>query len=114
MKIRLYKKGLLEQKFRKNSKAKLKYKVVLMSYREMELLNNFDARKTGQQYWLSTPTLFSYFARGWYVSTSGNIYSNSVVVGTYGVHMAISHNHGIEYVAGDGSMENPYIVETDI
>ena len=48
MKIRLYKKGLLEQKFRKNSKDKLKYKVVLMSYREMELLNNFDARKTGQ------------------------------------------------------------------
>lgn len=63
---------------------------------------------------MSTPTLFSYFARGWYVSTSGNIYSNSVVVGTYGVRMAIFHNPGIEYVADDSSMENPYIIETDI
>ena len=61
---------------------------------------------------MSTPTLFSYFARGWYVSTSGNIYSNSVV-GTYGVCMAISYNPGTEYVAGDGSMASHYIVETD-
>ena len=96
-----------------NSKAKLKYKVGLMSYREMELLNNFDARKTGQWYWLGSPTFFSYFAREWYVSTSGNIYSNSVVVGTYGVRMAISLKPGTEYVAGDGSMASPYIVETD-
>lgn len=44
---------------------------------------------------LSSPTFFSYFAREWYVSTSGNIYSNSVV-GAYGVRMA-----------------NPYIVETE-
>ena len=43
-----------------NSKAKLKYKIGLMSYREVELLNNFDARKTGQWYWLSSPTFFSY------------------------------------------------------
>ena len=28
--------------------------------------------------------------------------------------MAISHNHGVEYVAGDGSMANSYIAETDI
>lgn len=96
-----------------SSKAKLKYKVGLTSYREMELLNNFDVRKTGQWYCLSSPTFFSYFSRGWYVSTSGNIYSNSVVVGTYGVCMAISYNPGTEYVAGDGSMPSHYIVETD-
>lgn len=84
-----------------NSKAKLKYKIGLMSYREMELLNNFDARKTGQWYWLSSPTFFSY---------SVVIYIAIVLLLA---RIAISLNSGTEYVAGDGSVTNPYIVEIE-
>ena len=93
-----------------NNKAKLTYKVGLMSYREMNLLNNYNARKTGQNYWLISPYRFSYIAVEWYVDSGGVLYNNYLI---NGVRPAISLTPGIEYYDGDGSMANPYKVDLE-
>ena len=99
-----------------NSKAKLKYKAGLISYREMELLNNSNIRKTGKFYWLSSPYHFGqWYAYDWSVygdddSRSGAGY---LVSAPAGMRPAISLKPDTEYVDGDGSMANPYIVEID-
>ena len=94
-----------------NNKAQLTYKVGLMSYREMSLLNNSNARKTGQYYWLASPDYFDVnYARGWVVISDGGM-GNGGVSGARGVRPAVSLILGTRYSDGDGSMANPYIVE---
>ena len=95
-----------------NNNAKLTYKVGLMSYREMNLLNNSNARKTGQLYWLASPYYFNYSngASGRDVNSGGDM-SDSIVDYAFGVRPAVSLIPGIEYSDGDGSMANPYKVE---
>ena len=97
-----------------NDKAKLTYKTGLMSYREMNLLNNANARKAGQYYWLASPSYFGSYSNNayeWYVNASGSMVSLSGVGLTIGVRPAVSLTPGIEYSDGDGSMENPYKIE---
>ena len=94
-----------------NGKAKLKYKVGLISYREMYLLNNSKLKSSGQSYWHVSPTSFSNMAAYVWTSTSGQSYSS--VDSVRGVRPSISLKPGTEYVDGDGSMAHPYIVETD-
>lgn len=91
-----------------NDKAKLKYKVGLMSYREMNLLGNANIRKTRQYYWLAFPYILG--ASGWVVSSNGDLDSLGVA---YGVRSAVSLTPCIKYSDGDESMENPYIVITE-
>ena len=43
-----------------NSSAQLTYKVGLMSSPEMNIMNNSNALKTGQYYWLASPYYFIY------------------------------------------------------
>jgi len=82
-----------------------------MSSPEMNILNNNNARKTGQYYWLASPFYFgSNFAHGRVVLTSGNMDSYGVY-NALGVRPAVSLTPGIEYSDGDGSMANPYKVE---
>ena len=95
-----------------NNKAKLTYKVGLMSYHEMNLLNNSNARKTGQYYWLASPYYFSYYSAGRLVGTSGDMDYNGLA-GTSGVRPAVSLITGTEYSSGDGSKANPYVVDTN-
>ena len=96
-----------------NNKAQLTYKVGLMSYREMNLLSNSNARKTGKYYWLASPdSFYSDYARGWRVGSDGFMSSYSVN-DSYGVRPAVSLTPGTRYSDGDGSMEHPYIVNTD-
>ncbi|MBR1718117.1 MAG: hypothetical protein IJ715_02465, partial [Bacilli bacterium] len=95
-----------------NNKAQLTYKVGLMSYREMNLLNNSNARKTGQYYWLASPYYFSVnSAVEWLVGSNGNMDSGYGVYYTRGVRPAVSLTPGTRYSDGDGSMANPYKVE---
>jgi uncharacterized protein YegL len=94
-----------------NNKAQLTYKVGLATYGEMSLLNN-HLKKTSQIYELMSP-MYIY---------NGNGYMNSIYTdgrigyigasGTSGVRPVVSLIPGIEYTSGDGSMENPYIVDT--
>ena len=94
-----------------NNNAKLTYKVGLMSSPEMNILNNSNARKTGQYYWLASPYYFSdYVAGGRSVYTGGGMNVNGVG-NACGVRPAVSLTPGIEYSDGDGSMANPYKVE---
>ena len=94
-----------------NNNAKLTYKVGLMSSPEANILNNSNARKTGQWYWLASPYYFySFSAGGRVVSASGGM-SYDYVNDAGGVRPAVSLTPGIEYSDGDGSMANPYIVD---
>ena len=96
-----------------NSKAKLIYPVGLMTYPEMNLLNNNVIRKTGQYYWLVSPSYF--FCRFAYAnSVNGDGYfsnGSSVVDFVAGVRPAVSLKPGTEYVSGDGSTSKPYVVD---
>ena len=94
-----------------NNNAKLTYKVGLISSPEANILNNSNARKTGQWYWLASPRYFSSsgaFGRG--VNTLGGMILN-LLESAFGVRPAVSLTPGIEYSDGDGSMANPYKVE---
>jgi hypothetical protein len=92
-----------------NSKAKLKYPIGLATSPEMNILNNATVRAKG--YWLGSPYDFhGYFARVRDVFYDGYLSSGSVD-GNVGVRPAVSLISGTEYVSGDGSTDNPYIVE---
>ncbi len=109
-----------------NSKAKLKYKVGLMSYREIDLLGNNNVRNTDQSYFLGSPSFFSntpvgvwgilsvksQVGRDEWVYHIGELADFSVNYEN-GVRPAVSLKPGTEYVDGDGSMANPYIVDMD-
>lgn len=94
-----------------NNKAKLTHKIGLFSYREMALLNNKNARKTGQDYWLASPAYFSNNTVNIYSVGRDNLVSYFNAERTIGVRPAVSLIPGIEYSDGDGSMANPYKVE---
>ena len=94
-----------------NNKAKLIYPVGLASYKEMNLLNNYNLRNTGQYYWLSSPHYFhSSNANEYSVYSAG--YSSSNVTSTHGVRPVISLKPETEYASGTGSKDDPYIINT--
>ena len=95
-----------------NNKAKLTYNVGLISYAEMCLIKSTKARKTGQTYWIYSPSSFSNSdAGGHYVYKDGYI-DRVAIRGSYGVRPAVSLRPGTRYSDGDGSMANPYVVDT--
>lgn len=97
-----------------NEKAKLKYPIGLMTSAEMNLLNNDKARIIDyfNGYWLMSPSSFYISgARQKEISTSG--ISSDYVEYNNGVRPAISLASGTGYLSGDGSMDNPYVVDTD-
>ena len=95
-----------------NNNAKLTYKVGLLSGPEEKILNNRNIGKTGQPYWLLSPIYF--FGNGAvsrYLDASGELAGHDVNA-SLGVKPAISLKPGTTYSTGDGSMANPYIVNT--
>ena len=95
-----------------NNLAQLTYKVGLASTPEMNLLNNNNARKTGQYYWLASPRYFDYsVASGRVVNDSGTVSSGSGVGIAHGSRFAVSLTPGIEFSKGDGSMTSPYKIK---
>ncbi len=100
-----------------NNKAKLTYKIGLMSSPEMNILNNDNARKTGKRYWLASPAFFSdNIAVGRKVYTGGHmgIDSYSHMDKADGIRPAISLVPGTKYSSGTGTMEDPYVVSNFI
>lgn len=96
-----------------NDKAKLKYPVGLMSLDEMNLLNNDNARNATAAfgYWLMSPAAF-YMSGSKQVEISSSSLGMDYVEFNNGVRPAISLASGTGYTSGDGSMENPYVVDT--
>ena len=93
-----------------NELAKLKYPIGLATGPEMNILNSAIIRKTGQGYWLGSPYSSNYDAFVSFVDYLSRIH-NVNVDSTAGVRPVVSLISGTEYVSGDGSTDNPYIVE---
>ena len=98
-----------------NSKARIKYKVGLITAPEMNLMDSSILHKGDGAgvYWLLTP---EYFNDNW--PTTYRIDSYGLVKGgnygtVEGLRPAISLRPGIKYKDGDGSKEHPYIINTD-
>ena len=97
-----------------NPKAKLDYPVGLLTSVEARLFTN-DSLETPSDFYLMTPAQFytsneSIASNLYYDSRGGvNIDSNTV---SKGVRPVISLKPGTTYVSGDGSMTNPYVVDT--
>ena len=95
-----------------NNKAKLTYPVGLPNYKEMDLLN-IEVQKTGQEYWLGSPSNFTGLsARGRNITNAGSS-NNPIISSSYGVRPVVSLKPGTEYSSGDGSCDNPYVVDTN-
>ena len=93
-----------------NNKAKLTYPVGLASYKEMTLLNRDILRKTGQNYWLGSPSHFpDTYAFEEIVSSTGNSSTYSVY-NSHGVRPVVSLKPETEYASGTGSKNDPYYV----
>ena len=95
-----------------NSKAKLTYPIGLATLPEMNLLNNDVIRKSGQQYYLMSPHAF-YGAdiHVGSVGSNGNLKDDTVGNAAEGFRPAVALKPGTEYVSGDGSTSNPYVVD---
>ena len=84
-----------------------------MSIPEMFLLYNPIIRNLGTIYWLGSPYSFE----------NGNAYEREVLGGNLnniehvdnssGIRPSVSLTPGTRYSSGDGSMANPYVVETE-
>jgi hypothetical protein len=94
-----------------NESAKLKYPIGLATSPEMNILNNKTVRKTGQWYWLGSPNSFYDYPYVRDVHYDGYIGFGYYVYDNGGVRPVVSLISGTEYVSGDGSTDNPYIVE---
>ena len=96
-----------------NNKAKLTYKVGLASTPEMNLLNNVNARKTGNYYWLASPYYFNnYGAYVGYVGDNGGL-NNYYVHSTLDVRPSVSLITDTEFTGGEGTTSNPYVIKLD-
>jgi len=95
-----------------NEKAKLKYKVGLISGQELNLLNNKNALKTGDRYWADLPQEYGSGSINFVIDTDGRRSSwGGTISASNGIRPAISLIPKIGYSEGDGSMEHPYVVD---
>lgn len=96
-----------------NNDAKLTYPVALPTTPEMNLLGNSSLRNiNGQNYWLMSPLNYQNESKvrmvqqGW-VDTAQNYSINQ----SYPLRPAISLVKGTRYSSGNGSTDNPYVVD---
>ncbi len=97
-----------------NSKAKLTYPVGLLTYQEVNLLNNNNIRANNGVYWLSNPNGSE--GTNTYnrvVGSTGKINTISYTTSANGVRPAISLKSTTTYSSGDGTMESPYVIDTN-
>lgn len=96
-----------------NEKAKLEYKVGLLSLAETRLSSLNKLLKPGSEYWLISPERFSItsgiFPLGYIVAPTHS--GVTWISFEYGVRPSVSLLPGTEYVSGEGSMQNPYIID---
>ncbi|MBR6136862.1 MAG: hypothetical protein IKQ06_01755 [Bacilli bacterium] len=97
-----------------NPKAKLNYKTALISSRDMFLLGNDKIRSSGQRYWVMTPRrLGGQNAYHGLVSSSGDAGDFNTISSEAGIRPTISLRPSTMFESGDGSMANPYVVDTN-
>lgn len=91
-----------------NPKAKLTYPVGLITKAELSLYNNNKARTSRNYYTTMTPSGVENIIVG---SSSGSISGNTNISYVNYVRPVISLKKGIRYLEGNGSKENPYILD---
>ena len=93
-----------------NANAQIKYPIGLATAPEMNLINNSNIRKTGQAFWLVSPSSFSNSnTYGRFVNTGGIMGGIGVNI-TYGVRPVITLKPSRETITGNGSLSNPYVI----
>ena len=96
-----------------NEKAKLEYKVGLLSLAETRLSSLNKLLKPGSEYWLISPERFSItngiFPHGYIVAPTNS--GVRWISYEYGVRPSVSLLPGTEYISGEGSMQNPYVID---
>lgn len=97
--------------------GKLTYPVGLLTADEVMLAggnNNSNSKYylyTGKDYWVMSPFSFYYnYANGFYVISYGNL-KNTVVGNPYIVRPSVSLAPGTKTTEGNGTVDDPYIVE---
>ena len=97
-----------------NSKAQLTYPVGLLTVGERDLLYNNIIFSTGSSYYLMSPSSFGETeARIFHIYSYNDSRTDSNVNVSLGVRPVVSLKPGTEFVSGDGSKDNPYIVDMD-
>ena len=96
-----------------NNLAKLKYKVGLMSVPEFNIIGITSVRANAYDFYLASPSTFntnnSQVNR---VSTNGSWITGNTN-SSYSIRPSISLVAGMKYNRGDGSTNNPYVVDLD-
>ena len=93
-----------------NNQARLEYKVGLLTLREKELLGNSNTIKTGSEFWTGTPhNGLSAIVTS--IDSYGNTAYSTATSVALGLRPVISLIPDIQYISGDGSMSNPYIID---
>lgn len=95
-----------------NSKAKLKYPIGLLTKAEAELINVSKGIVSDSAYWLLSPHLIYAHNTNYFVSNNGNI-SWYYVDSSHDVRPVITLKGSLKYTTGDGSKNNPYVIETE-
>lgn len=95
-----------------NSKAKLKYPIGLLTKTEAELINVSKGIVSDSAYWLLSPHLIYAHNTNYFVSNNGNI-SWYYVDSSHDVRPVITLKGSLKYTTGDGSKNNPYVIETE-
>ena len=91
-----------------NPKAKLEYPAALLMFEEISLLYNQKAKAVAESFYTGTTSIYG-TGTSYVISTySGSAYTSS----WYPIVPAISLKDGKEYIEGDGSASNPYVVDT--
>ncbi len=96
-----------------NNKAKLTYKVGLMSSPEKVLQTNSSLLKVGSGFWLISPEHIESSSYTRHVLSNGNnnnSFNGSVYPTANGLRPTVSLIPGIQYSYGDGSKEKPYYI----
>lgn len=94
-----------------NNVAKLKYPIGLLTMAEASLMKLSNMPSMASSFWLSSPKEVTGIGSNYFVDTDGTI-SYDAVHKMKGVRPVITLKGSLKYTTGDGSRNNPYVVET--
>ena len=95
-----------------NNKAKLDYPIGLITASEVTLPSNQYVYTTGEEYWTMSPYSTTRLSDMYLVDDIVSLGLTFQMSTSYGVRPVISLKPGTEYAYGDGSMEEPYFIDT--
>ena len=96
-----------------NERAKLDYKVGLLSIPEFKIQNNFKNQNYNEDYWLSSPYIFQYDHIRIAYKTRNGFLQHNPTFSEHGVNPSISLKPEVKFISGTGTMADPYVVDTN-